>query len=270
MISSATSLSIGKTTKLLQSLVDLKAQNVELPDQISKNIDHAFKGGTEQQSYLWKTLVDFCTLTKFTLMKTKWNTWLQKQLLDYTLNSLLQLSSMRSTLPCHFATELSHNYLKLLIEIGMKHNIGGKDSRGCFPVPVGPGIVNFLQWNIDSKKIKWFWQMSLISKNIQKDKRINSLWSKWKACTECDMLSGICAFLIRKRPSSTDSAMKGGPHHLQKIQLFEGNSNRYLKFSLGRQLMYHIAEQQQVIETADRSITGKAAYDAITTTQLML
>ena len=134
-----TSLSIEKTAdKLLQTLIELKEQNVELPDCLSKLMnDHLedqekfvegihkylhtrFRNNgpqNEMEFITVKAIVESCP----ELLATK----------HHYYESLPVYSAARTS----HSTELSKKCFKLLIDVGLQHNIGGKDSRGGLLVP---------------------------------------------------------------------------------------------------------------------------------------
>ena len=136
-IATSTNLSIEKTAQLLQSLVDLKnQQNLKLPDDLTKSVNALLNA---QQSFV-EEIDNF--LHKENLYadgedEMEYKT--VKTIVD-SFPEFLAAKNMWGYIPLHHAaehTELNapNKYIKLFIDVGCKHNIGGKDSRGGLLVP---------------------------------------------------------------------------------------------------------------------------------------
>ena len=126
--STSTSLSIEKTANLLQNLVNLKEQNVELPEQISKSMDALL----DAQQTLVKDVDSY--LQSYKTYKNEDENYVIVKPIVESSPEFLATSTTGIIYPIHnaatIATPSCHNYLKLFIDVGLKHNVGGKDSRG--------------------------------------------------------------------------------------------------------------------------------------------
>ena len=121
-ISEKTSLSADKTAKLIQILVDLKNRNVELPKQILESINSP-------------TLVNDID----TFLRTN-STYENSNEVEFvTVKAIVEsypeflATEFLGALPIHCAARFAHvskKYLKLYVDIGLEHEIGGKHNRG--------------------------------------------------------------------------------------------------------------------------------------------
>lgn len=128
-ITSSTTLSIEKTAKLLQNLIDLRDKgNLAFPEKISKGIDslveaqQKFVQGIddylhESESFEYEDDIEMVT----TIVQT--------------CPEFLATRDRYEYLPCHYAAGFeeinpSPKYLPLFANIGYKHAIGGENSRG--------------------------------------------------------------------------------------------------------------------------------------------
>ena len=122
-ITDSTSLSIERTAKLLQSLVDFKDKNVELPEMLRESVDHLLDA---QQTFLKN--ID-------TYLHSDHKDELEILTAIVEPNpEFLATKDWSGMLPCHIEaskkTKSSYKNLKLYAEIGRKHNIGGEEMRG--------------------------------------------------------------------------------------------------------------------------------------------
>ena len=127
-IASSTTLSIEKTSKLLQNLVNLRNNsNAELPERISTRIDYLLKA---QEMLVHEIEEYLCQPTNYeneNHMETI-TTVIQ------TCPEFLATKDKHGWLPCHQAAHVgsssANKYLLLFADIGYQHNIGGEKSRG--------------------------------------------------------------------------------------------------------------------------------------------
>ena len=136
-ISSSTTLSIDKTARLLQNLVDLRnKRETNLPNHILKSVDNLLKA---QQKFVKQTDIYLHDP----------NLYLAADDDDIeTVKTIVQIhpeflatQDRNGYLPCNhlgltgLCTNSFHKHLVLFAHIGYHHNIGGRDRRGGLLVP---------------------------------------------------------------------------------------------------------------------------------------
>ena len=132
-ITDSTTLSIEKTAKLIQSLVDLKDKNVELPWKLAKCVDDVL----DTQQTLLKEIDDLLhdhneakdNEDRLEILKT----------IVEPNPEFLATKDEYGRIPCAVEicreTKPSFSALKLYAEVGYKHNVGGEGKRGGILVP---------------------------------------------------------------------------------------------------------------------------------------
>ena len=140
-IASSTSLSIAKTSQLLQTLLELKnRKSMDLPQQITKSMNLLLHA---QQRFV-KDIDTY--LHENSIYDNEMDNGKKHEMEYVTVKTIVEsnpeflaVQDKYGRLPCHwaamFATEYSNRYFKLYIDIGCRYNIGGEDSRGGLLVP---------------------------------------------------------------------------------------------------------------------------------------
>ena len=122
----STPLSIEKTAKLLEKLVDMRSKkSVRLPDIISKNVDKLLSA---QRTFV-KEIDNY--LHKVSSFKDEDDSIETISTVVQTCPEFLATVDENGSLPCLFAASAAiRNYFMLFAHIGHQYNIGGKCARG--------------------------------------------------------------------------------------------------------------------------------------------
>lgn len=132
-----TNVSIEKTARLLQNLVDLESnRNVHLPDHIGRSLDDLLKA---QQTFLQRIDEYMHERSSF---EREDSIEVVSTIVE-TCPEFLATTDMDGRLPCrvaaHKASSSSHRYLLMFAEVGCHYNIGGEESRGGLLTPTNHG-----------------------------------------------------------------------------------------------------------------------------------
>ena len=142
-ITSVTTLSIEKTATLMQKLFDLRdEQNIELPNWMSSKLDDII----EEQEVFIEDIDDYLHNTSHFEDESRIETITT---IVETCPEFLATHDEHGWLPCYYAAEASSltntKYLISFVEIGLKHDIGGKGGRGGLLVKNDGGKKRALQ-----------------------------------------------------------------------------------------------------------------------------
>ena len=133
---SPTSLSTEKSSNLLQSLVGLKDRNVDLPEEILKSVNNALQD--KDKETLVKD-IDFYLHVPMNYKDDNDMKFMTLKTIVELCPEFLATKDFIGRLPidnaAQYATQSSNRYLKLYIDVGLKHNIGGEDARGSLVMP---------------------------------------------------------------------------------------------------------------------------------------
>ena len=162
-IASSTYLSNKRTAELLQSLIDLKDQNVDFPIQISESIE-AYANNAQQiflseiDDYLHGSCREYDIIYNNHEDEDEMNFKIVKTIVE-SYPEFLATMDPYGCLPCHYAARFDNAlYLKLYIDVGIKHGIGGEDMRGG--LYVSDGIDDTLCTIKDSELLEMLRQMT--------------------------------------------------------------------------------------------------------------
>ena len=135
-IAPSTTLSMEKAAQLVQSLVELKDRNVDLPKKLLGSIN-AFQDA--QNTFVKE--IDTYLNPSFLPPDEKFIYENEDEIEFVAVKTIVELcpeflatTNSYGSLPCHNVTS-SKKYFKLFIGLGCEHNIGSKSSRGGLLIP---------------------------------------------------------------------------------------------------------------------------------------